>query len=179
MTWVCVTLTLEYDSGKAEQRQWGDREASSASARLQSDGRAADACRGLIRAGRPSSGDRTAVGRLASDRLGLARSVASIGSRRTARCWTSRTVAEVEPRPTREVESELFKGAEANGYPNDVWTLQRAAEVIERLTGVSYHPAHVWSILRRDLKWSWQRPARRATERNDESTSGSRSVGRN
>jgi transposase len=66
------------------------------------------------------------------------------------------------------VECELVKGAEANGYPNDVWTLQRVAEVIERLTGVRYHPAHVWSLLRQDLKWSWQRPARRATERNDE-----------
>jgi transposase len=65
------------------------------------------------------------------------------------------------------VERELIKGAEANGFRNDVWTLQRVAEVIERLTGVSYHPAHVWSILRQDLKWSWQRPARRATERND------------
>jgi transposase len=67
-----------------------------------------------------------------------------------------------------QVESELIKGAEANGYPNDVWTLQRTAEVIERVTGVSYHPAHVWSILRHDLDWSWQRPARRASERNDE-----------
>ena len=66
------------------------------------------------------------------------------------------------------VELELIKGAEANGYPNDVWTLQRVAEVIERVTGVSYHPAHVWYILRQGLNWSWQRPARRATERNDE-----------
>jgi transposase len=67
-----------------------------------------------------------------------------------------------------QVERELIKGAEANGYPNDVWTLRRVAEVIEQVTGVSYHPAHVWSILRHELKWSWQRPARRATERNDE-----------
>jgi transposase len=66
------------------------------------------------------------------------------------------------------VELELVKGAEANGYPNDVWTLQRVAAVIERATGVSYHPAHVWYILRQGLKWSWQRPARRATERSDE-----------
>jgi transposase len=66
------------------------------------------------------------------------------------------------------VELELLKGAGAFGYPNDVWTLQRVAEVIERATGVSYHPAHVWYILRQGLKWSWQRPARRATERNDE-----------
>src|SRR5215471_11518449 len=35
-----------------------------------------------------------------------------------------------------QVEGELINGAEANGYPNDVWTLQRAAEVIERITGV-------------------------------------------
>src|SRR5215216_2134606 len=67
-----------------------------------------------------------------------------------------------------QVERELVKGAAASGYPNDVWTLQRVAEVIERLTGVSYHPAHVWYVLRHELKWSWQRPARRATERNDE-----------
>jgi transposase len=76
------------------------------------------------------------------------------------------------PKVTREqldrVEAELAKGAEANGYPNDVWTLQRVAEVMERVTGVHYHPARVWYILRRELGWSWQRPARRATERNDE-----------
>jgi len=62
----------------------------------------------------------------------------------------------------------LARGAEANGYANDLWTLKRVAEVIERETGVSYHPAHVWYILRQGLNWSWQRPARRATERNYE-----------
>ena len=67
-----------------------------------------------------------------------------------------------------QVEAELAKGAEANGYANDVWTLQRVAQVIERVTGVHYHPAHVWYILRDGLGWSWQRPARRAKERNDE-----------
>jgi transposase len=76
------------------------------------------------------------------------------------------------PKLSREqlelVEGELAKGAGANGYANDVWTLRRVAEVIERVTGVSYHPAYVWYILRHGLKWSWQRPARRATERNDE-----------
>jgi transposase len=76
------------------------------------------------------------------------------------------------PKITREqleaVEAELAKGAEAHGYPNDVWTLQRVAEVIERTTGVQYHPARVWHILRHELGWSWERPARRATERNDE-----------
>src|SRR5205823_9047194 len=56
------------------------------------------------------------------------------------------------PKLSREqlarVEVELIKGAEANGYPNDLWTLKRAAEVIERVSGVSYHPARVSCILR-------------------------------
>ena len=46
-----------------------------------------------------------------------------------------------------QVETQLAKGAEANGYPNDVWTLQRVAEVIECTTGVHHHPARVWYIL--------------------------------
>ena len=67
-----------------------------------------------------------------------------------------------------EVEQALAKGAEANGYTTDLWTLSRVAEVIEQVTGVSYHPGHVWYVLRDQLNWTWQRPARRAVERNDE-----------
>jgi transposase len=66
------------------------------------------------------------------------------------------------------VEEALANGAEANGYTTDLWTLPRVAEVIERVTGVSYHPGHVWYVLRDQLGWTWQRPARRAVERNDE-----------
>ena len=67
-----------------------------------------------------------------------------------------------------QVEAALANGPEANGYATDLWTLARVAEVIERVSGVSYHPRHVWRILREQLGWTWQRPARRATERNDE-----------
>src|SRR5437764_9494967 len=67
-----------------------------------------------------------------------------------------------------QVEAALAQGAEANGYTADLWTLPRVAEVIERVTGVAYHPGHVWHILREQLGWTWQRPARRATERDDE-----------
>ncbi len=66
------------------------------------------------------------------------------------------------------VERALARGAEANGYATDVWTLPRVAEVIQRLTGVSYHPGHVWYLLRNQLDWTWQRPARRAVERDEE-----------
>ena len=67
----------------------------------------------------------------------------------------------------RKVERRLAKGPLANGYPTDMWTLQRVAEVVEAVTGVAYHPGHVWRLLRR-MGWSRQRLARRAIERNDE-----------
>jgi transposase len=39
--------------------------------------------------------------------------------------------------------------------------------VIERSFGISYHPAHVWKILRA-CGWSAQKPERLARERDDE-----------
>jgi transposase len=67
-----------------------------------------------------------------------------------------------------EIEAALANGAEANGYTTNLWTLPRVAEVIERMSGVAYHPGHVWYLLHDLLGWTWQRPARRAVERNDE-----------
>jgi transposase len=43
--------------------------------------------------------------------------------------------------------------------------VDRVALVIERLTGVCHHPAHVWALLRHRLGWTVRRPARRAAER--------------
>ncbi len=65
------------------------------------------------------------------------------------------------------VEEALLQGPTANGFPTELWTLPRVADVIERVTGVAYHPGHVWRILRVQLGWSRQRPARRAVERDD------------
>lgn len=64
-----------------------------------------------------------------------------------------------------EVERALRKGAVANGFVGELWTLDRIALVIGRLTGVRHHPAHVWAILRYRLGWTVQRPRRRAAER--------------
>jgi transposase len=55
--------------------------------------------------------------------------------------------------------------AAANGFVGELWTVDRVALVIERLTGVRHHPAHVWALLRHRLGWTVQRPARRAAER--------------
>jgi transposase len=67
-----------------------------------------------------------------------------------------------------EVEAALLGGPKANGYPTDMWTLARVAEVIEKVAGVRYSPSQTWTILRTRLGWSRQRPARRAVERAQE-----------
>jgi transposase len=64
-----------------------------------------------------------------------------------------------------EVEQALLKGATANGFTGELWTLERIGVVIERLTGVRHHPAWVWALLRHRLGWTVQRPRRRAAER--------------
>src|SRR5574337_382607 len=70
----------------------------------------------------------------------------------------------LDRRQLARVDTALRRGARAHGFSTDLWTLPRVATVIERLTGVRYHPGHVWYILR-GLNWSVQRPARRARER--------------
>jgi transposase len=47
-----------------------------------------------------------------------------------------------------------------------MWTANRVVHLIEQECGVSYHPGHVWKILRQ-LGWSCQRPAGRALERDE------------
>jgi transposase len=65
------------------------------------------------------------------------------------------------------IDQALRQGARASGFGTDHWTLARITSVIERLTGVSYHPGHTWKLLRRRLRYRLQRPARRAVERNE------------
>jgi transposase len=69
-----------------------------------------------------------------------------------------------------QAEQALLKGAKAHGFDTDLWTLDRIAEVIWRVTGVRHHPAQVWRLLRHRLDWSLQRPARRAQERDEQAT---------
>jgi transposase len=65
----------------------------------------------------------------------------------------------------QRVEQALLQGADAHGFTGDLWTLVRIAQVIEHLTGVRYHPGHLWAVLHLRLSWSVQRPIRRAHER--------------
>jgi transposase len=67
-----------------------------------------------------------------------------------------------------EVEIALLAGPKANGFPTEMWTLARVAELIEKVTGVRYGTTQTWTVLRERLGWSRQRPARRAVERDEQ-----------
>ncbi|MGA2613987.1 MAG: winged helix-turn-helix domain-containing protein [Spirochaetia bacterium] len=64
------------------------------------------------------------------------------------------------------IEKELLRGAAAQGFATDLWTLPRVADLIRKLTGVSYHAGHAWKILKL-MGWSLQRPTLRAKERDE------------
>ena len=68
----------------------------------------------------------------------------------------------------KELEQLLRQGAQAHGWPNQLWTTQRIAALILRHFGVSLHHDHVGRFLRQRLKWSPQKPRRRARERDEE-----------
>jgi transposase len=67
-----------------------------------------------------------------------------------------------------ELEGLLLKGAKAHGWPNDLWSAHRVAEVIRRHFGVGYHTEHARKVIRRRLGWSSQKPQRKAQQRHAE-----------
>jgi transposase len=72
--------------------------------------------------------------------------------------------AQLGPAELAKLRRVLDRGAVQAGFDNDLWTLARVATVIEQVTGVAHHPGHVWRILKA-MRWSLQRPARKAVER--------------
>ena len=50
--------------------------------------------------------------------------------------------ARLSPAQLRKVEAALLQGAAAHGFGAELWTLPRVAIVIQRVTGVKYHPGH-------------------------------------
>lgn len=67
---------------------------------------------------------------------------------------------------SRKIRQALLAGPAAQGYRTDLWTCERVALLIRDLTGVKYHPGHVWKLLGA-LGFSCQRPTRRAVERDE------------
>jgi transposase len=71
------------------------------------------------------------------------------------------------PAQRRRLIRLLLQGPRKHGYGTELWTLARVGEVIAATFGVEYHPSAVWHILR-SLRWSSQKPQRRARERDEQ-----------
>jgi transposase len=65
-----------------------------------------------------------------------------------------------------ELGKMLVAGALAQGFATELWTLPRVAKLIRSRFGIRYSIGHMWHLLRR-LGFSCQKPARRATQRNE------------
>lgn len=79
--------------------------------------------------------------------------------RQAARSRPDGLAAKPHPGPTprlpddqlQRLEDLLLDGATAHGWPNELWTANRVAEVIRRHFRQSFHPEHVRKILKRRL----------------------------
>jgi transposase len=66
-----------------------------------------------------------------------------------------------------ELERLLRQGATSHGFPNELWTGARVAQLIQRHFNVKYHPAYIRRLLKRRLNWTSHKPQVRARQRND------------
>jgi len=66
----------------------------------------------------------------------------------------------------KELVRLLKEGALAAGFPTELWTLPRIAQLIETKFSVNLVPSSVWRLLGR-LGWSVQRPTGQARERDE------------
>jgi transposase len=65
------------------------------------------------------------------------------------------------------LEELLAEGATSHGWPNNLWTAGRVAQVIQKHFGVEYHPGHVSRLLKHRLNWTCQRPELYHKDRDD------------
>jgi transposase len=65
------------------------------------------------------------------------------------------------------LRKKLLKGAGAAGYSTELWTLQRIVRLVQADFGVRYTHVGVWKMLRHDFGWSYQKPEKRALQRDE------------
>lgn len=74
--------------------------------------------------------------------------------------------ARLKPADLPVLKRALQAGPGEHGFPTELWTTQRVAQVIKARFGVAYHPDHVGRLLGQ-IGWSCQRPTTRAIQRDE------------
>ena len=108
-------------------------------------------------------------------RLGVHRQSVIRWARRLAQAgWTGLRKAEragrkpqLSPAQLRQLAQGLKRGPQALGYATKRWTTHQVRQLIESRTGVRYHQAHVWRLMRR-FGQNCQRPTGKPLERDGE-----------
>src|ERR1017187_8827647 len=85
--------------------------------------------------------------------------------------WSPGRPLKLNPAKRKRLVDLLLQGPTAQGYRTNLWTTARIAEVIRREFGVQYHRDHVGRLMH-SLRWSPQKPERRALERNEKAIEG-------
>jgi transposase len=70
------------------------------------------------------------------------------------------------PEQLARLPTLLERGPEAYGFRGALWTRGRIAAVIHVEFGIAYHPRHVGRLCKA-VRWSPQKPARRARQRDE------------
>ncbi len=108
-------------------------------------------------------------------RLGVSRQAVFVWNQRRRRQGAAGLLHRPRPgRPPKLARRELAQlprlltqGAEVHGFCTPQWTTERIADLIWRRFRVRYDRDHVCRLLHR-FGWSWQKPARRARERDED-----------
>lgn len=66
----------------------------------------------------------------------------------------------------KKIRKAIIRGPRKAGYATDLWTLVRITKVIRTVASVSYHPNHVWRILRA-MGFTCQKPSTKPKERSE------------
>jgi transposase len=66
----------------------------------------------------------------------------------------------------QQLAALLAKGPQAHGYDNALWSLPRVRAVVAEQLGIRASTTDIWRLLR-SMRWSPQKPARRARERKE------------
>lgn len=79
--------------------------------------------------------------------------------------------SQLNDKDRRKLKSAILQGPEAFGYDTGIWTLERIAALIRKLTKTTFKTTQTWRIVTA-LGFSCQKPDARAKERDESAITG-------
>lgn len=79
----------------------------------------------------------------------------------------SKKPSKLTPDQKEQLIEFLKDGPEAQGYEGQIWTQARVRALIQKKFGITYSVNYISSLLKK-LRWSWQKPICKASQRDEE-----------